>query len=350
MSEANHTIEDKIADFDPTDPEALAQLDQELFGDGDGEADGKTADDDTGKPDQTAEDLEANAAGTEGKDKANPDEKADTAAGASPDAQHPAGVLLKDGKHVAPYRVLEEARERAARAESTVQALARQLEELKAGADPDKAAGGDNAPSITEDDLAELEDLSPEIAKVIKAQMARIEALTGEVVGLKQEQEIVHKTRQAEIQDELTAAIEANPDLKAWRDAAFREESPDPSRWQKVTQVDDMLMVDPEWQDKPLSERFAKAVEMVKTLYGETPTRNEPAADDKANEDLKKAADEKLKGKEPPVPTSLSEIPGGAAPAQSDIENLENVSTMALGNKMLSMTPDQIEAYLARFG
>lgn len=323
----NATLEERINDFDPTDPEAAAALEQELFSPGD-----ETKDDGTQEGDELGG----------GEPEQQDDKPADAGEGEpSVTEGKPQGVLTRDGKHVIPYNVLENERAARARAEAAIDALNRQLDELKAGGDAQ--AEGANAVQITDDELTELEDISPEIAKVIKAQMTKIEQITGELVHLKGEQDRQRREREQQAQDEVEAAIAANTSLSEWRKAAFREENPDPAMWKRALAVDEMLRSDPAWADKSFAERFAKVTEVVSAMTGA------PAPKKETHTDLKRAAEERLQGAST-VPTSLSDIPGGAPPAQSDIETLENASAVALGQKFASMSPDQMESYLARLG
>jgi hypothetical protein len=174
-----------------------------------------------------------------------------------------------------------------------------------------------------------------------------IEQLTGAIGAMRSQQQAMEQVQQMSVEDEIEAAIAGNPDLKAWRDAAQRQDNPDPLMWNRAADANDMLFNDPDWRDKPFAERFAKAVDVVKTLYGAPATA---AQQQPQPQDLRKAADAALAAQPAPVPTSLSDIPGGTPPSQSHRETVEAMSAVALGNRFLNMTPDQIEAELARIG
>ena len=53
--------------------------------------------------------------------------------------------------------------------------------------------------------------------------------------------------------------------------------------------------------------------------------------------------------KRPPV-NSLSDIPGGIPPAAGTREQIEELSVAALGNKLMTMSNDQIQDYLSSLG
>lgn len=356
MSKADSTDFDaQIAAFDPTNPEALAALEKQLMGDDtttdttDGETslvDGSQAAADETKPgvdaakqdEKPASEPEASAAAA-----------TQTEEGAPSGVQKPKGVQAKDGDHIIPYSVLERERDRAARAESTAKALSDQLEALQAGKQPVAAA---TQGKLTEEDLAQMDVDLPGVAKVIRAQIAAIDSLTGTIQSLQQENEIAQNNRQAAAQDQTEAAIQGNPDILAWREQASRKDNPDPLMWNRAADLDAVLRSDPAWQDKPIAERFAKVAESIRSIYGAPPApvvdpippKKEPQAD------LKQVADAKLQAAPAAVPTTLSDIPGGAPPAQNDLESLDNASSVAIGQKFLSMSTDQLDAYLARIG
>lgn len=334
MSEANsNDLDARIAAFDPNDPAALAALERDLMGSGESaeqEGDPATGEE-SPKPDEQPKQDEKKA------DEPPADRQAPQAEPVAPSGdQVPEGVQAKDGKHVIPYSVLERERSRAARAESALQALAAEIEQLKTG----KPAAPAQV-QLSEDELAQLDGDLPSVAKAIRAQMAMVESLTNTVSQLQREQSVVVQTHEVE------AAIAAIPDLAAWRDAASRESDPDPLMFNRACDLDAVLRNDPVWANRSIAERFAKVVEAISALYGgqsvAPKTEPDPA-------DLKKAADAKLASAPAPVPTSLSDIPGGAPPSQSDFETLESTSAVALGNRFLSMTPEQQDAMLARIG
>jgi hypothetical protein len=349
--EANSmTLEDQIAAFDPTNPESLAALEKSVLGvavetsvdpdpmNGSGL---KSASDEV----QAAADKQEGAAKQDEKKTEEPAPASATQVAGDPSVTpEPKGVQAKDGQHIIPYSVLERERDRAARAEQTAQALADQLKQLQAGNKGASPADA-NAGGLTDEDLQTLDRDQPEVAKLIRSQMAAVEQLTGVVRSLQQEQEVAYQTKAASVQDEIEAAVTANADLKSWRDAAFSKEAPNPLMWNRAADLDAVLREDPAWQDKPVAERFAKVAETMRTIYSVpsvTPSKTTTPPD------VKQVADAQLKAAPAVVPTTLSDIPGGAPPAQSDAETLENASAISLGNKFLTMTPEQIESYLSR--
>lgn len=351
MSEAadSTNLESAVDNFDPSNPEALAALEKLAMG-------GVAVE----TPAIDPQDKGA-AAGSEGEGQTKQDEKAteQPAAAAGEGApsgvteQQPKGVQAKDGQHIIPYSVLERERDRASRAEQTAQALADQLQKLQSGT-ATAATADANAVQLTDDDLAQLDTDLPGVAKVIRAQMQMIEKLTGTVQTLQQEQESQQTSAEQQRRDEEEAAIAANENLTALR-AQMGEDPKAQARWNKVVDTYQSLRDDPELFALDTASLINKAEQSVAAIYGPvvkaatTPTT--PAAT-KPNESqaaaLKQAADAALKAQPGTVPTSLSDFPGGTPPAQNDMETLSNASPVQLGQKFMSMTPDQIESYLAR--
>ena len=317
------TLEQRIAEFNPDDPEALAALEADLAEEGD--------------------DLQGAEAHDE-QEQAKPDEKAEQAKGEpSATQQEKPVVKTRDNKHEIPYEVLERERRARSEAEAQLRTLQEQLDKLNQGGELNAQDKRDLA-QIDDEAMTAIEQDLPEFAAVIKAQMSQIQRLSDEINGLRQESQVSKQTKEQEVRDQIVAAIDAHPDLSAWREAAVRDENPDPNRWERAVAFDRLLEKDPEWRDRSFADRFTKAAEMVKSFYGETTTRQEKTA-----EQLKREADAKL-GSAGNIPNSLSDIPGGAPPAQSDTENMDQMSVYALGQKFESMTTEQMESYLARFG
>ena len=356
MSEAagSTSLEDQIAAFDPTNPEALAALEKAAMG-------GQTAE----VPDpmngsglkSAADELSEAAGNTDGAGKQ--DEKITgqqpaAGEGATSGVTEPKGVQAKDGQHIIPYSVLERERDRASRAEQSAQALAAQLEKLRSGT-ATAATATDEAIQLTDDDLMQLDTDLPAVAKIIRAQMQTIEKLTGAVQTLKQGQETQQVSAEQARRDEEEAAIAANENLTALRSTMDK----DPkalARWNRVVDTYQSLREDPDLFELDTASLINKAEQSVAAIYGPvakaaaapaTPAAAKPNEPQQAA-DLKQAADAALKAQPGTVPTSLSDFPGGIPPAQNDMETLANASSVQLGQKFLSMSPEALESYLAR--
>jgi len=348
MSEAaaGSTLEDQIANFDPTNPESLAALEKAAMGATVvPSADVTIGDGTTVKPEE----------GSEKQGEKTTEQPAAAGEGATSGVtEQPKGVQAKDGQHIIPYSVLERERDRASRAEQTAQALADQLQKLQSGT-ATAATADANAVQLTDDDLAQLDTDLPGVAKVIRAQMQMIEKLTGTVQTLQHGQESQQTSAEQQRRDEEEAAIAANENLTTLR-AAMGEDPKAQARWNKVVDTYQSLREDPELFALDTASLINKAEQSVAAIYGPVvkavAVPATPAAAKQTDESqaaaLKQAADAALKAQPGTVPQSLSDFPGGTPPAQNDMETLSNASPVQLGQKFMSMTPDQIESYLAR--
>jgi hypothetical protein len=273
-----------------------------------------------------------------------------------------AGVATKDGKHVIPYSVLATTRERATRAEQALQemttraaALEQSLRATAQGANTGAAARAADAVTadaterMSDADLEALKDDFPTVYKAMKVSMDRAAALEAQVreqAGFRQE---VEAASQHSVEETIQDAIDSNPKLA-------HIQANDQAAFNLAQQLDDTLKNTPAWANRPMSERFAKVLEMVEQangpieLPGSKSTQQTPpatAADLKAAAKAAAAAQAKA-NTAASVPTSLSEFPVGEPPAQTEMQALETMSQFQLAEKLARMTPDQMDAYLAR--
>lgn len=303
----------------------------------------------------------------------------DTPAAAAPGSDgkdgvtvEPSGVLAADGKNIIPYDVLKNTREQAAsetqarqQAEDTARQAQEQLaaanvelEQLRKGkvaddtsaADADAAAGEriaalqakadavrDELPAMAEfwdSVIAELKD-----ARIESAQLRK--TIEDREAGDKDARERVQRDEQAKAAQTVQQAIDSNPTLAFWQagkdEAAF-------TAYNTACDFDEKLRTNPEWKDKPMGERFAKAVELTQLTLPSapklavTPSAAEIAA--RAAKAVKEAGEFE--------PSSLSDLPGGAIPGADALENLAGVDIIALGNRVEKMSQAQIDELLNR--
>lgn len=257
----------------------------------------------------------------------------------------PQGVATKDGKHVIPFEVLERERNRAAELERIAQEQAEQIAALMK-----QAKGGEAAPTpadgdaviLTEEMLSELDKDVPELARLFRAQQAQLKVLGDTVQNLSAERQAREDQSARTTQQAVQSAIDANLKL------AYLQ-AQDPATWERAVRFDTTLRSDPEWAAKSFADRFAKVVELYEATYGAVTFPGQEPAPQVSQADLAKAAEEKLAGRKPAVPTSLSDIPGGVTPAADDVLGaLATKSGPELTADFMRMTPAQIEATLAR--
>lgn len=265
-------------------------------------------------------------------------------------------VLAQDGKHTIPYSVLERERNRAIQAEATAAALAEEVKQLQAGKTPDADS---TAQALSEEDLLQLDQDLPGVAKVIRAQMAAIEQLTGTVKGIKAGQDVQERSAEQVRVDAEEAAIAANPELMALRTAMDAKDPKATARWNTVVDAYSALQNDPDLVGLPTADLINRAAQGVKTLYGgnllpagtATPQAQAASPATPTEAQLKAKADTALAAAEKAgtaVPHSLGDIPGGNAPATDEAAAMLGKSGAQLTAEFMTMTPEQIEAKLNR--
>lgn len=272
-------------------------------------------------------------------------------AGSKPDgAEEQAQVLSKDGKHLIPYEVLRAERERAARAELMVQDLAAKLQADRDAAENGQKSGTRSLDQIVDKDvLAQLREEAPQVADIIDNLVQANKAMDEQLRTIRPAVE--ESEREQRVQQVMTVedAIAANPKLSHLR-------ANDPAAYNDVATFDQVLRQQPRWKDEPLDKRFDAAVRMYEAAHGAidlpgnkqaTPTT--PAAQPKPADTAKRVAEAVAKAAESAAgPSTLSDIPGGSpAPVEQD-DALSDMSSYALTQRFMDMTPEQIEAQLAR--
>jgi hypothetical protein len=270
--------------------------------------------------------------------------------------QEPQGIATKDGKHVIPYSVLQSERNRAAAAERELQATLAKIAELEARQTDPKPAANNGAAAPTEEQLAELDpetlaELEQDFPTIValhkiaesknKALQAQIEALKAKLDPLENLTRQEQANREQQRAQTVQEAIDAVPKLA-------HVQASDPDAFAMAQQFDSTLRERPEWADKPLSERFAKVVELVEAARGEIQLKQPAASSEPAN--LKQAAAAKLKDSaEKAVPTSLSQFPAGEPVATDEASAIAALSHAQIAEKFARMTPAQMDAYLNNF-
>ena len=144
--------------------------------------------------------------------------------------------------------------------------------------------------------------------------------------------------RESQIQEKLNVdkMIASQTELKQWKDEGH-------ANYHLATYYDSVLMDQPEWKDKPLTERFAEVVKMVKAHVGQersgTPT---PPVDKESKEktaeqaaaDILKEAREKAQAKAPETLTDIKSPTQGTDPMS--LESVADLSHDELFDKMTS--------------
>lgn len=234
-------------------------------------------------------------------------------------------ILAKSGQHTIPYEVLEQARNETKQLrEQLAQAQQAQTERDKLQALLEKN-GID--PSVDPDDISqeELEQLAqdyPDLGKSIAAIARKLQKLEPQAAP-QQVQPVANPVQ---------AALQAVPDLAAWRDG-------DQDRFDMALTIDDKLQADPAWSNKPLAERFAEVTRRTKLAFGDEVEAPPAKAPGKAAE---KPADH--------IPSSPSELGQTHHAPATGVERYGAMSQAELVGELGAMSDAQIEALLEQTG
>ena len=260
-------------------------------------------------------------------------------------------ILAKDGKHTIPYAKLEEARRNEQTARAAAQAAQDELATLRAQAEQRAAAGiaptaADNASAIVQQAL-ESGEVDPAIfGDFSEGAMAKgIATLVSHGINqgftaLRQELAPITTQHQiSEVDKHYGAIYQAHPD------ADSVVESQELENWiaskPSFTQDAYRAVLDPEGKGSA-----QQVIELFDTFKKETgATQAAPAP---TQVDPKAAAKAALAAIEVPVPSSLSDFPGGRAGPSSRMDALDALSPAALADALEAMPQAQRELYLSR--
>lgn len=263
------------------------------------------------------------------------------AASQTPEAEKPTeptqpeGVLSRDGKHVIPYW-------RLADAEARAKEQAERIKELESQLATGTEKPGEAPAMLSEEELAEVERDLPAIGKLLRASQDRIAILDKAVsdIGARQQQE--EQAEAAKVAEDVESAIAQTPKLAHLR-------ATNPQGWERAVELDKVLRGKPEWQDKPFSERFAQVVKGYESFYGAIDIPGASPQDSQAVIQAKAAAAlQSATQAGTAVPRSMSDIPGGSIPPVDEAAAMLAKSGPQLTADFMAMTPEQIEAKLAR--
>lgn len=234
-------------------------------------------------------------------------------------------VMAKNGQHTIPYEVLEQARNEAKQLrEQLTQAQQAQAERDKLQAllekngidpsvDPDR---------ISKEELEQLAQDYPDIGKALMAVASKLDKLEPQAAS----QQVQPSA------NPVQAALQAVPDLAAWRDG-------DQDRFDMALTIDDKLQADPAWSNKPLADRFAEVARRTKLAFGDEVEAPPAKAPGKAAE---KPADH--------IPSSPSELGQTHHAPATGVERYGAMSQTELVGEFGAMSDAQIEALLEQSG
>lgn len=256
-------------------------------------------------------------------------------------------ILTRDGKHFMPYEVLEGERREKAEMKRQLDEMAQRLQAFEQRNQDTQQNASDTTDTGEAFDLqAFVEEYGEDAARpylAMQRQMAQLQEQLGQTTQWQQEQQ-----RNAEVQQELTVeeAIDAvfSGEAESGKPSVLRQwqQNQDPL-WDAATALDARLQADPDWQHRPMKERFEEVVR----LLGHAPdTTQQPSTDT----DPRKAAEARLKEAEgqQQLPSTLSDLPGGEFTDQTAVESVERMAPGELTAKFAGMTDEQVEDFLSR--
>lgn len=273
------------------------------------------------------------------------------AQGSKGDAIDPskAEVRTKDGKHSIPYSVLQRARDEATAAQqlaqqerSTREALEAQIAELQQrNTETAEQAAARNAPAVAEiidaERLEALREEAPELAGMLEALAKTAQAAEARAAAAERTAQEAQQREQsraaAGARSQVEEAIANSPKLLWTR-------SEKPEVYNRIVDYDNFLRASDEGRSLDLPGRLAKAISMYEAVNGaiEVPGSARPGP-----KKTTKTAEPEFR-----LPSTLSDMPGGSAPARSDSEQIGDLSGMDLVQMMSKMTEAEQQSFLAR--
>lgn len=331
-------LKDPLSLPEGADLEAFASenpQDQEDRGIKDSEKQGETSSDAPGAQEQNA---------GEGDPRKEQNAQGENTQESQEDGQE-AVIVSKNGKHTIPYNVLKEEREKRARAELMAQELTARLEAMKHQQETGQLSKTNNISDIVDPELLkDLREESPLVAETIDKLITQNQELSKEISKQAQAHEEVGRDakidKQVQVIMTLEEAIASVPKLNYIR-------ATDTERYQDMVAIDDALRTQTQWKDKPLEERFAAVVKMYEVANGEIVLPGQEAPKQQPTDEAKRVEEAVKKAQAQKQAFTLSDIPGGV-PAANEQDAVGDMSSAALTAKMMDMTPEQIEAMLAR--
>jgi hypothetical protein len=258
----------------------------------------------------------------------------------------PQGVLAKDNEHILPFKVVEDLRQSKSELEQRVRDQEAQLAELRA-AKPGDVVDADvlkDHEFLSEEQLAELEEDMPALAKTLRTTQSALTSLLTQQANDRKQREQEEQQRQNTVREavrtNVQAAIDATPVL-------LHLQTTDPLAFERAKEIDIERSKNPStaalWNAMPLEERFKQLVVDYEARFGKVAVPSLPAPTPAS---ATPAAETKPTPK-PSGPLSLSDLPGGASPATDAREEMGGKNGAEIIADMSKWSPAQLDAYFA---
>lgn len=256
-------------------------------------------------------------------------------------------VLARDGIHTIPYEKLVEARERDRVSQEALAAANAELEILRKQAQTPATV----APTQQEQDIETAQaaidaGVSPDYFGDFSEEALAdgINRLIDERVKAQVDAQVAQALQPMQAREQESAAeAHMRTIYEAHQDADSVVESGEFNTWKasQPTYVQAAL-------DGVLAQGTAEqVVELLNNYKQSTNSTAEPAKADKpSSDDLKAKAREAVNNAAPPIPASLSDIPGGHKGATSITEQMDSMSGIDIADEMMSWSAEKREQYL----
>ena len=338
--DANSFIDDSFNDGDWSPQDAARYLEMSMNGD---------------TEQSESIDTPADTAADEQTD--TPDDKDDTPATEAPtdtpndssndDVEGEKVVLARDGVHTIPYEKLVEARERDRVSQEALAAANAELEILrKQNQTPATVAPTQQEQDIETAQAAIDAGVNPDYFGDFseEALAEGINKLIDERVQAQVDARVAKALEPMQAREQESAAeAHMRTIYEAHQDADSVVESGEFNTW-KASQPSYIQAA----LDGVLAQGTAEqVVELLNNYKQSTNSTAEPAKADKpSTDDLKAKAREAINNAAPPIPASLSDIPGGHKGATSITEQMDSMSGIDIADEMMSWSAEKREQYL----
>lgn len=306
----------------------------------------------TGDTPATSESESANAG--EDPDRADPQDDPNF-------KKHPIYGALKGTR-----KAVAEAKQRAAELEAANAALLRQVQDLttkaslkEPGVTADVQQAVDDAGmvdrsgnpiDVTKVNLKQLrEDYDGPLVDIIETLVTATQHQAKEIKDLRATNQQREAKDEAAVKSSVQDVIDSIPTLAQWQ--AEADTNP---MFDRAVALDNQLRQEAEWQNKSMHERFAEVVRLMggeptpKGAKTTTTTAPAPKPAESTKDGEQKVTDALKSAAAKSAPISMSDLPTGSPPAQSEQEALEGLSTVQLAEKMERMNGAQLDEFLRR--
>lgn len=338
--DANSFIDDSFNDGDWSPQDAARYLEMSMNGDTSQEESIDTpadtaADEQTTEPDDK-DDTPATEAPTDTPDDSSND-----------DVEGEKVVLARDGVHTIPYEKLVEARERDRVSQEALAAANAELEILRKQAQTPATV----APTQQEQDIETAQaaidaGVNPDYFGDFSEEALAdgINRLIDERVKAQVDAQVAQALQPMQAREQESAAeAHMRTIYEAHQDADSVVESGEFNTWKASQPSYAQAAV-----DAVLTQGTAEqVVELLNNYKQSTNSTAEPAKADKpSTDDLKAKAREAINNAAPPIPASLSDIPGGHKGATSITEQMDSMSGIDIADEMMNWSAEKREQYL----